>query len=205
MAVAAYGPGAAKQPFDEWQRPYLERFGEALRRHRSRAGINRRQLHLATGLSIRALFQIESAQQRVRPSTIRRIARALAESMGTETADDIAEELLELIGPAAAQESPAMESIEARRDRFVRKLAENSATELRPPPVDPQALAREFRYVERKVRVLEHHASHVEAKEEELRQKEAALRRLDKQIQQRELEVWQRRNPSAAPDQSARG
>lgn len=196
--MGVYGPGATSQPFDEWERAYLQRFAEGMRRHREHAGISRRQLWLATGLSVYSLRQMENARQRTRPSTIRRVARALADAMGTATDDDIADELLELIGPAAANESPFMVAIERRRDRFVKKLAEDPNAELRPPPRYQESLESELRFAERKLRELQGQRRAVEAKEEALQRKEAALERLDRQIQQRELELWQRRNGQTA-------
>ena len=181
------------RPFEDWELPFLERFSGALARHRALAGLSYRRLRLATGLAISFLHDLEHGERRPRHSTIRRIARALAESRGAFClADDIAEELIEAIGAAAAPESPSMERIERRRDRHVKKLAKDPNAVLRPPHTERERLEKQLRYAERELHELRRQRDEIEARAEELRLKQAVLDRREQQVQARELQLWER-------------
>jgi transcriptional regulator with XRE-family HTH domain len=182
-----------RKPVEDWERPYLEKFGALLRHHRAAADLTYERLRLATGVSMQTFWFYEHAERRPRYSTLRRTARALAgaaPSLGS--AESIAEEFIAALGPVHAPESRHEKTIEKRRDRHIGKLAKDPKAVLRPPPWEKVQLERELRLAERKLDEFQRQRRDVEAKEEELRQKEAALERLDKQIQARELEAWQR-------------
>lgn len=188
------GPSVRTRPHEPWELPLLEAFSEALRHHRALAGISQRQLHLATGLAKFTIHRLEHAQRRTRHSTVRRIALALAEARGAFClADEIAEEMIQALGAAAAPESHRMASIERTRNHRVKKLGEDPDAELAPLPTQRAELERRYRLAVRELRVLRNQQRETAAKMEELRQWEARLERREKQIQQRELALSQRR------------
>jgi hypothetical protein len=108
-------------------------------------------LHLAVGISVRAIFYIEAGQRRTRPSTIRRIVRAMAQtSPRIGDPEAIACKLVELAGPAIAPESDRQRRIEKTRDRRVRRLSRDPHAYLRPPPpLCNEELVRRMRIAEK--------------------------------------------------------
>lgn len=192
------GPSVRTRPFAAWELPLLEEFSEALRRHRALAGVSLRQLHLATGLDRTTIIRLEHARRRTRHSTIRRIALALAEARGAFClADEIADEMIQALGGAAAPESHRMASIERTRNHRVKKLGEDPDAELAPLPTQRAELERRYRLAVRELYVLRRQQREVAAKQEELRQREARLEAREKQMQQRELALSQRRRGQA--------
>lgn len=192
------GPSVRTRPFEPWELPLLERFSEELRRHRALAGISRRQLHLATGLAPFTIYRLEHARRRTRHSTVRRIALALAEARGAFClADDIAEELINALGAAAAPESHRMAGIERRRNRRVKKLAEDPNADLTPLPTQREELERRYRLAMRELRLLRNQQRETAAKMEEACRELARCEQWEKQLQQRELALSQRRQGQA--------
>lgn len=194
------GPSDRTRPFEAWERPLLEAFSEALHRHRTLAGISQRQLHLATGLAEFTIHRLEHAARRTRHSTIRRIALALAEARGAFClADEIAEEMIEALGAAAAPESHRMASIERTRNHRVKKLSEDPDAELAPLPTQREELERRYRLAVRELRVLRNQQRETAAKMEEALREAARLEQWEKQLQRRELALSQRRHQAERP------
>lgn len=192
------GLSVRTRPFEPWELPLLEGFSEVLRRHRALAGISQRQLHLATGLAKRTIERLEHADRRTRHSTIRRIALALAEARGAFClADEIADEMIQALGAAAAPESRRMAGIERRRNHRVKKMAEDPDAELTPLPIKREELERRYRLQERELRVLRNRQRAMAAQAEELRQERVRLEQWEKQLQRRELALSQRRQGQA--------
>ena len=196
------GPSVTTRPFEAWEQPLLEGFSAALRRQRALAGISQRQLHLGTGLAKRSIQRLEHANRRTRHSTIRRIALALAEARGAFClADEIAEELINALGAAAAPESHRMAGIERRRNHRMKKLAEDPNADLTPLPVKREELERRYRLAMRELRVLRNQQRETAANMEAARQQLARCEQWEKQLQRRELALTQRRQDQA--DRSA--
>ena len=193
--MAARMKWVPRRPIEAWELPYLRAFGALLHRHRKAAGLTFEQLRLATGLSTATFCWYEHAERRPRHSTVHRIARALADAApALGSAEQIAAELIAALGPVHAPESKYVATIEKRRDRHVRKLAEDPKAVLRPPPWEKVQLERELRLAHRKLTELQRGRYEVEAKEEQLRLRELELDQRDRQVQARELEAWQRRS-----------
>jgi transcriptional regulator with XRE-family HTH domain len=129
-------PDVGRRPVEESERPYLIAFGTKLRNLRNRAGLT--QADLAVGAMVKPLHiqRLENARRRPRPSTIRRLADALALAspslpphvLGGDRPDVmpapmISKELMVTAGPALAPESEHRDRIERRRDRRQRKIA----------------------------------------------------------------------------------
>jgi transcriptional regulator with XRE-family HTH domain len=197
--VGLNGPSIRTRPFEPWELPLLEGFSEALRRHRALAGISQRQLHLATGLALKTIKRLEHAQRRTRPSTIRWIALALAEARGAFClADEIADEMIQALGGAAAPESHRMTSIERTRSHRVKKLGEDPNADLAPPPRQREELERRYRLALRELRVLRNQQRETAASMEAARQELARCEQWEKQLQRRELALSQRRHAQGA-------
>ena len=124
----------ARKPVEPWEQPYLRAMGAQLKLYRRASRMTWRDLRAAAGISDRAIRYYEAGQRRPRPSTLLRIARAMAANtpaLGDPEA--IMAQLLELAGPAVAPESTLVDRIEKRRDLRVEKLAKDPDRYLRPP------------------------------------------------------------------------
>lgn len=94
-------PAVTMRPIEDHERPHLAAFGAELRRLRHAAGLTQLQVAIKADLSEMMIRYLEHGQRRTRPSTIHRLAAAVA----PDDVDTVAHRLLELAGPAVAPES----------------------------------------------------------------------------------------------------
>ena len=104
-------------PITERERPYLVALGTRLHAAREAAGVSRAELADRTGLNAKTIWRIEAGTRRTRKRTLRIIASEI-----TDPGEDLAQQLINIGGPAIALESPFVERIERRRARRLRRI-----------------------------------------------------------------------------------
>jgi len=112
----------SRRPIEEWEVPHLERLGRLLRHHRKASSLTQAQLGSAAELSLQMISLIELGNRRTRRSTLRRVARAMADAHPNgPIEDELTEELVEAAGEALAPESGYRARVDRRRDRRARR------------------------------------------------------------------------------------
>jgi transcriptional regulator with XRE-family HTH domain len=113
---------SARRPIGPDEVPFLEALGAELRALREAAHLSRPALAWAAEISPTHLRYLEEGVRRTRRSTLGRVAAVLAESAPVAaSANDLADYLASLAGPALAPESDYAERVHRRRRRRVLK------------------------------------------------------------------------------------
>lgn len=106
------------RPIEPEEVPFLREFGAILRGFRVHVGATQSMLGIEAQMHPMHVYRLERGARRTRLSTIWRLASALADfSDGELDADDVAELLVEAVGPALAPESKYEDVLAKRRAR----------------------------------------------------------------------------------------
>lgn len=108
----------SRRPIDPSEYPHLEKFGQALRELRKRAGLTQEQLAFSAELTPAQVGRLERGERRTRETTISRIVLALVRadrSLGDP--DDVISDLAALLGPAMAPPTRGERRERRRRDQ----------------------------------------------------------------------------------------
>lgn len=144
-----------RRAIEDYERPHLAELGAALRTLRQHAGLSRAVLADRTGMNLRSISRIETAERRTRRSTLARLLSALVnedETLGDM--DYLLDGLVRRAGPALAPESPYQERIEARR---LRREKRKEREWLRDMAVADEADRLAHLYVEQQITQLRRH------------------------------------------------
>jgi transcriptional regulator with XRE-family HTH domain len=132
-----------RRPIDPSEVPYLELLGAAVRALRGDAGLAQARLAELAQVSASTVGKIEAGTRRTRRSTLGRITAALVgghPDLGE--ADELADELAALAGPALAPESEYADRVARRRKRRWRRRRNQEASRSRETERDPKQQAQ---------------------------------------------------------------
>jgi transcriptional regulator with XRE-family HTH domain len=124
-AQKAKARASSRRPIEDWETPYLEALGAALKTARLAAGLSRAGMARGAEVSEETIYRIEAGLRRTRLSTLERIAVFLYE----ESSEDpwrMTDHFASVAGPSLAPESVFPERVERRRARRERKGSERA-------------------------------------------------------------------------------